>query len=95
MVKVKLLGSLISYAQTSEIRLNTPHSMTIIDLIDRIGEDVKGQKLIKMILDPELNDPRPNTIILINDKEIGVLEGLNSTVKADDVITLLPVVHGG
>ena len=95
MVKIRLVGSLVSYAQTDEIELDVPLPTTIVELIAHVARDERGQKLTKMILDHELNDPRPNAIIPINQKEIGVLEGLESKVSGDDIVTLVLVTHGG
>jgi len=61
------------------------------------------QKLVEMfspnfkeaLIDPELKDPRPNALILVNGKEISVLEGLETEVNKSDEIVLVPVSHGG
>jgi len=95
MVRVKLIGSFVSYAQTDEIELMTTQQVTILELIQMMRRDKAGEKLVRMILDPELNDPRPNTIILINGTEIGALDGVDTLVGIDDVVTMLPVTHGG
>ncbi len=95
MVRVKLVGSFVRYAQTDQIELDTPQQITILDLIARMRREETGEKLVKMILDPELNDPRPNTIILINGTEIGALDGLDTLVYRNDVVTMLSVTHGG
>ncbi len=47
------------------------------------------------LIDPELKDPRPNALILVNGKEISVLEGLETEVNKGDEIVLVPVSHGG
>ncbi len=95
MVRVKLIGSFVSYAQTDDIELMTTQQVTILELIQMMRHDKAGEKLVRMILDPELNDPRPNTIILINGTEIGALDGVDTLVGIDDVVTMLPVTHGG
>jgi len=61
------------------------------------------QKLVEMfspefeeaLVDPELKDPRPNALILVNGKEISVLEGLETEIDKGDEIVLVPVSHGG
>ena len=37
----------------------------------------------------------PNTIILVNETEIGLLEGLLTPLAEGDVVTLIPTAHGG
>ena len=49
----------------------------------------------RLLVDPELNDPRPNALILVNGKEINVLKGLETELKDGDEVTLIPVSHGG
>ena len=49
----------------------------------------------RTLIDPELNDPRPNALILVKGKEIGVLDGLETKVERNDEIVLIPVSHGG
>ena len=49
----------------------------------------------RAVFDPELGDPRPNVIVLLNKKEIGVLDGLDTKVCDGDKLVLVPVSHGG
>ena len=59
-------------------------------LIDSVSEEDK-----KLLIDPELNDPRPNALILLNGREISVLKGLETEVNDGDELAVIPVVHGG
>jgi molybdopterin converting factor small subunit len=63
------------------------------EAIDRLIEE--QPKLRKALIDPELNDPRTNVLMLVNEKEINVLNGLGTTLKDRDILVLVPVVHGG
>ncbi len=45
--------------------------------------------------DQELNDSRSNSLILVNGREISVLEGYETKLCAGDEIVFVPVVHGG
>ncbi len=47
------------------------------------------------LLDFSVEDPKPNALVLINDKEISVLNGLATQVQVNDEIVFIPVVHGG
>ena len=35
------------------------------------------------------------SMILVNDADIGLIGGLNASLKEGDVLTILPLVHGG
>jgi molybdopterin converting factor small subunit len=53
------------------------------------------QKFSEATIDPELNDPRPNLLILLNGAEISVLDGLKTKIQNGDRLVLIPVTHGG
>jgi molybdopterin converting factor small subunit len=51
-------------------------------------------------LNQSLNDQKPeelktNALILVNGKEISVLDGVETKLKDGDELVLVPVVHGG
>jgi molybdopterin synthase sulfur carrier subunit len=52
-------------------------------------------KIERALIDPELGDPRPNTLIVINGREISVLKGLETVLKNGDEVVFIPVSHGG
>jgi molybdopterin converting factor small subunit len=54
-----------------------------------------SSKFKQALIDPDLNDPRPNTLILVNGKEINVLDGLETKLNQNDEIAIIPVSHGG
>ena len=49
----------------------------------------------RVLVDSQLDDTRPNVLILVGGKEIGALQGLETEVKDADEIVLVPRVHGG
>jgi molybdopterin converting factor small subunit len=52
-------------------------------------------ELRRNIISGELKNPMPNSLILVNGKEISVLDGLETALKDGDEVTFVPVVHGG
>ena len=52
-------------------------------------------QLEKTFGDTQLNDSRSNTLVLINGREISVLNGLETKLNEGDEIVFIPVVHGG
>jgi len=92
-VTVKLIGSLRAFSSKSRIILKFGKTARLREAIDRLIEE--QPKLRKALIDPELNDPRTNVLMLVNEKEINVLNGLDTTLKDGDTLVLVPVVHGG
>jgi molybdopterin converting factor small subunit len=92
-ITVRFVGSLRAFVRKSKLTLQLDESASIRELIVRIVAD--QPKLKRALIDPELDDPRTNSLILVNGKEIGVLEGLDTKLENGDELTLISVVHGG
>ncbi|UCG44717.1 MAG: MoaD/ThiS family protein [Candidatus Bathyarchaeota archaeon] len=93
-VKVKLLGGLRGLAGKEAIFIELDGISVVKELFHKLAEDTPPE-FRRALLDPELNDPRPNALILINEREISVLDGLESQVRDGDEVTLVSVSHGG
>ena len=92
-VNVRLLGVFRGLSGKSQITLKLERP-TVRKVIQKLANSLPVEAK-RLLVDPELNDPRPNAIILINGKEIGVLKGLETEIKEGDEVTLIPVSHGG
>jgi molybdopterin converting factor small subunit len=68
-------------------------AVSLKDAIEKIVE--KMPRLKRVLIDPELEDPRPNTLILVNGKEIGILNGLETMLKDGDEVIFISVLHAG
>ena len=92
-VNVKLMGvfRVFSGKDSVSLRLEKP---VVREAVVKIAEFLSSE-FRRMLIDPELNDPRPNALILVNGKEISVLQGLETTVREGDQIILIPISHGG
>ena len=92
-VKVRLVG--IYYGLYGKnlvsLKLDQPIVRKAIQkLTDSLSPEAK-----RLLIDPELNNPKPNALILVNGKEINALEGLETKLQEGDELTLIPVSHGG
>ena len=47
------------------------------------------------IIDPNSKTVGPHIIVLVNDRDTSVLQGLQTRIRSNDEITLIPVAHGG
>lgn len=67
-----------------------------IVLEENVG-DVRSliRYLNRLKLDENVVVDRSNTLILVNGVEIFALNGLDTKVNEGDIITLIPVTHGG
>ena len=92
-ITVKLVGALRHAANTNELALNCKNNTSIRELISEITREVPA--LTRSLIDQQLENPTPNVLILVNNREISVLNGLETTLKNNDEVVLVPVAHGG
>ena len=90
---VKFVGGLRHFSGTKEYSMNFRSCGTVKELINRIIEEFPGIK--QSLWNEQLGDPTVSTLILVNNKEISVLNGLETSLKDGDEVVLVPFVHGG
>jgi molybdopterin synthase sulfur carrier subunit len=92
-ITVKFVGALRHVSGAGELALDCKGDISIRALINEITKEMPVLK--RSLIDQQLEDPRPNALILVNGREISVLNGLETKLKDGDEIVLVPVVHGG
>lgn len=92
-VNVKFVGSFRGVSGKSEIafRFSSPVSLKI--LVAKVIERLP--KLKSALVNPESGEPRSNMLVLVNGQEIGVLNGIETSVNDGDEVVFVPVIHGG
>lgn len=93
-IEVRFLGIFRQVSGRSRILVRLEKAPTVRKTIEKLVEASSSQ-FKHAFVDPVLNDPRPNALILVNGKEISVLEGLETEIEDGDEIVLVPVSHGG
>ena len=94
-LRLRLYGVFRSATHSSEMVLEIPEKTgttvryTIEELIRR--EDLRDLRTLLI----SSSDPRSNALILVSGREIGSLNGLETELKDNDELALLPVAHGG
>src|SRR4030042_5504812 len=92
-ITVKFVGALRHVSGVENLALNCAESVSVKTLISQITEE--RPELKRSLIDQQLQDPRLNALILVNGREISVLDGLETKLKDGDEIVFVPVVHGG
>ena len=91
-VRVKFVGAL-RHASGINGHAFRCEGCSLKDLVQRITRN--SPELRRNIIVGEPEHPRPNSLILVNGKEISVLNGLETSLKDGDEVVFVPVVHGG
>jgi len=90
---VKFIGSFRSISGKDKLALKLANSAPLRNVVKKIVHELP--KLKQALIDPELGEPRTNVLILVNGKEISVLQGLETVIKDGDDVVFVPVLHGG
>ena len=93
-VSVRMMGSLREASGRGEEELTLSNGSDVSSVIRKLIEE-HGESLEKALMDPIINSPRPNALILLNGVEVGNLDGLKTPVVDGDALVLLSVTHGG
>jgi len=93
-VKIRLLGVFRGLSGKNFVLLESEGPTTLRKVIQKLTKAFSPE-FKRILIDPELEGPQPNALILVNGKEISVLQGLKTEVSDGDEIVLIPVSHGG
>jgi len=87
-VEIRIFGALVSYAGTKELSVSISKPIPLKTFLEKIysklpeGFNSAIQK-------------RSNILVLVNGREIGLLDGIETEISLGDKVVFLPVSHGG
>ncbi|MFQ5940216.1 MAG: MoaD/ThiS family protein [Nitrososphaerales archaeon] len=84
MITVKLLGGARKIVGKEEISIEM-HSMKVSEIV---------RMLSSMSSDTKIFNPT-NMLIVVNGVELSIIGGLDARVNNGDIVSIVPVVHGG
>jgi molybdopterin converting factor small subunit len=93
-VTVKFVGALRRVAGKSTVMIPCSANFSVKDLLQKIFLDIPE---IKTCITNQQTDGaiKNSALILVNDREISVLNGLDTLLTGNDEVVLIPVAHGG
>ncbi len=90
---VKFIGALRHLSGKTQFTVTFQEDTSIKQLVTNISKEMPELK--HTFSDQDLNDSRSNSLILVNGREISVLNGYETKLNDGDEIVFVPVVHGG
>lgn len=93
-VKVKLYGVFRRISGKSQILVKMEEPVFIKNLMHYISTSLSNE-FGQVFIEKELDDSLSNMLILVNGREISVLDGLETELKDGSEIVFIPVSHGG
>ena len=92
-ITVKLIGALRHISGKNQLNINNQECKFLKELINTVIEETPELKSILKC--QQTNDSNNNMLILVNGREISVLNGLETKLNDGDEVVFVPVVHGG
>lgn len=93
--RFKLIGVLATAAGRRELSVKCPGELLLSELISHLLLEVKTQQFRDLLIDSATKSPLPNVILLLNDQDCNLFQGLKTHVKTGTTVTIIPVAHGG
>jgi MoaD family protein len=90
---VKFIGALRHLSGKKQLTLQFQEGASIKTVVENLSQTIPQFK--NTFCETELNSPKSNSLILVNGREISVLEGYETKLCDGDEIVFVPVVHGG
>jgi molybdopterin synthase sulfur carrier subunit len=93
MITTKFFGAFRHVVGAGEITLNIKGAISVEEMLKEIARELPAFK--HGLNDQKPEELRSNALILVNGREISVLDGLETKLKDGDDLVLVPIVHGG
>ncbi len=90
---IRFIGSLRHILETEKLSLSLKGYVTIKEVINRIADEKMDFK--RQFIDMNGQVSTINALILVNGKEISILNGFDTRVEDQDEVVFVPVTHGG
>jgi len=89
---LKFIGAMRQISGKTQLTVDFQEAMSLKDLVTKISQEMPQ---LQKNLNDEFNNSRSNVLMLINGREISVLNDLETKLNDGDEIVFIPVVHGG
>lgn len=92
---IKLIGVLATAAGTRQISIGSETELSLTDVISNLLTQVDKRQFRELLIDSATNNPLPNVIILLDEQDCNLFQGLLTKLDSETVVTIIPVAHGG
>ena len=75
--------------------IDSETELSLNDVISRLLARVDNRQFRDLLVDSATNNPLPNVIMLLDEQDCNLFEGLGTKLDPETVVTIIPVAHGG
>lgn len=90
---MQFVGVLHEVFKKKQTQLKFAQSPTVKEVVEKLAETSPMSR--RNVLENETGQIPPALLILVNEKEIGALDGPETRVKDGDKLVLISISHGG
>jgi molybdopterin converting factor small subunit len=91
MITIRFRGPIAGHITGGALEMDVKEGLTIASLLDVV---IEQEPYVRTLWKDPTEIDR-DSLILCNDVDIGVIGGLDAIARNGDVLTILPLVHGG
>lgn len=92
---IKLIGVLATAAGARQVSINSGTELSLTDVISSLLARVDNRQFKDLLIDSATNNPLPNVIILLDEQDCNLFQGLRTKLDSETIVTIIPVAHGG
>jgi molybdopterin converting factor small subunit len=92
-VRVRFIGTLRWAAKMDETDMEVPEQTSVRDLLNKVFGMMDVEEGTSSAGQPQ--EFGRNMLILVNEVEVGLLNGFETILRDGDKVTLIPTAHGG
>ncbi|HVH14838.1 MAG TPA: hypothetical protein VNA15_03860 [Candidatus Angelobacter sp.] len=92
---IRLIGVLATAAGTRQVPIDSEIELSLTDVISRLLKQVDNRQFKDLLIDSATNNPLPNVIMLLDEQDCNLFQGLRTKLDPETVVTIIPVAHGG
>jgi MoaD family protein len=93
-VRLRFLSTMKELVGKNDTSLEVDVQATVEDLL-RILLSKYDNSMTSLLFEEDKKSVRNDILILINDVDINILDGLKTFLSEDDEVALIPIAHGG
>jgi MoaD family protein len=93
-IRLRFLSTMRHIVGENEKVIEINKEATVGDLL-RLILTTYGKNMTTLLFEEDNKSVRDDILILINDVDMGVLEGVDTVLSEEDEVTLMPIAHGG
>ena len=75
--------------------IDSETELSLNEVISSLLARVDNRQFRDLLIDSAMKNPLPNVIMLLDEQDCNLFQGLRTKLDPETVVTIIPVAHGG